>query len=151
MLGGRESVITASIGIAHAEAGTRAEDMLRDSDVAMYGAKERGRARIELFDAEMRRRMLDRLEMEQSLRTAIAAGELRLDYQPIVALDGWRVTAAEALVRWEHPERGLVHPAEFIPLAEETGLDPPPRPVGARPRPAGSWPSGGPAGGPTCG
>ena len=122
MLGGRESVITASIGIAHAEPGTRAEDMLRDSDVAMYGAKERGRSRIELFDAEMRRRMIDRLEMERSLRAAIAAGDLRLDYQPIVALDGWRVTAAEALVRWDHPERGLVHPAEFIPLAEDSGL-----------------------------
>jgi diguanylate cyclase (GGDEF)-like protein len=122
MLGGRETVITASIGIAHAEPGTRAEDMLRDSDVAMYRAKERGRSRIELFDAEMRRRMVDRLEMERSLRTAIAAGELRLDYQPIVTFDDWRVTAAEALVRWEHPERGLVQPDEFIPLAEESGL-----------------------------
>ena len=122
MLGGRETVITASIGIAHAEPGTRAEDMLRDSDVAMYGAKERGRSRIELFDAEMRRRMVDRLEMERSLRAAIANGELRLDYQPIVAFDGWEVTAAEALARWDHPERGPVHPAEFIPLAEESGL-----------------------------
>jgi diguanylate cyclase (GGDEF)-like protein len=122
LLGGRDSIITASIGIAHAEPGTRAEDMLRDSDVAMYGAKERGRSRIELFDAEMRRRMLDRLEMERSLRTAITAGELRLVYQPIVSFDGWRVVAAEALVRWEHPERGLVQPAEFIPLAEESGL-----------------------------
>jgi diguanylate cyclase (GGDEF)-like protein len=122
VLDGRETVITASIGIAHAEPGTRAEDMLRDSDVAMYGAKERGRSRIELFDAEMRRRMVDRLEMERSLRTAIADGELRLDYQPIVGFDGWQVTAAEALVRWDHPERGVVHPAEFIPLAEESGL-----------------------------
>jgi len=121
-LGGRESVITASIGIAHAEVGTRAEDMLRDSDVAMYGAKERGRSRIELFDAEMRRRMIDRLEMERALRSAITAGELRLHYQPIVSFDDWRVTAAEALVRWEHPERGVVDPAEFIPLAEESGL-----------------------------
>jgi diguanylate cyclase (GGDEF)-like protein len=122
LLGGRDSVITASIGIAHAEPGTRAEDMLRDSDVAMYGAKERGRSRIELFDAEMRRRMIDRLEMERSLRAAIAAGDLRLVYQPIVSFDDWRVTAAEALVRWEHPERGVVDPAEFIPLAEESGL-----------------------------
>jgi diguanylate cyclase (GGDEF)-like protein len=122
LLEGRESVITASIGIAHAEPGTRAEDMLRDSDVAMYGAKERGRSRIELFDAEMRRRMIDRLEMERSLRSAITAGELRLDYQPIVCFDDWRVVAAEALVRWDHPERGVVDPAEFIPLAEESGL-----------------------------
>jgi diguanylate cyclase (GGDEF)-like protein len=122
LLGGRESVITASIGIAHAEPGTRAEDMLRDSDVAMYRAKELGRSRIELFDADMRRRMIDRLEMEQSLRRAIAAGELRLDYQPLVSFDGWKVIAAEALVRWNHPERGVVAPAEFIPLAEESGL-----------------------------
>jgi diguanylate cyclase (GGDEF)-like protein len=122
LLGGRETVITASIGIAHAEPGTRAEDMLRDSDVAMYRAKERGRSRIELFDAEMRRRMIDRLEMERSLRAAIGAGELRLDYQPIVAFDDWEVVAAEALVRWEHPERGMVEPADFIPLAEESGL-----------------------------
>ncbi len=122
VLGGRESVITASIGIAHADPGTGAEDMLRDSDVAMYGAKERGRSRIELFDAEMRRRMIDRLEMERSLRAAIAAGDLRLHYQPIVSFNGWEVTAAEALLRWEHPERGGISPAEFIPLAEESGL-----------------------------
>jgi diguanylate cyclase (GGDEF)-like protein len=122
VLGGRETVITASIGIAHAEPGTRGEDMLRDSDVAMYRAKERGRSRIELFDADMRHRMVDRLEMERSLRAAIGGGELRLDYQPIVAFDGWEVIAAEALVRWDHPERGLVEPAEFIPLAEESGL-----------------------------
>jgi diguanylate cyclase (GGDEF)-like protein len=122
VLGGRETVITASIGIAHAEPATKAEDMLRDSDVAMYRAKERGRSRIELFDADMRRRMIDRLEMERSLRAAIGAGELRLDYQPIVAFDSWEVIAAEALVRWDHPERGPVDPAEFIPLAEESGL-----------------------------
>jgi diguanylate cyclase (GGDEF)-like protein len=122
VLDGRETVITASIGIAHAEPGTRAEDILRDSDVAMYRAKERGRARIELFDAELRRRMLARLEMERSLRSAIADGELRLAYQPIVCFDDWRVVAAEALVRWQHPERGVVQPAEFIPLAEDSGL-----------------------------
>jgi diguanylate cyclase (GGDEF)-like protein len=122
LLAGRETVITASIGIAHAEPGSRAEDILRDSDVAMYRAKERGRARIELFDAELRHRMIDRLEMERSLRTAIAAGELHLAYQPIVSFDGWEVVAAEALVRWDHPERGPVEPAEFIPLAEESGL-----------------------------
>jgi EAL domain-containing protein (putative c-di-GMP-specific phosphodiesterase class I) len=123
VLGGRESVITASIGVAHAEPGTRAEDMLRDSDVAMYGAKERGRSRIELFDAEMRRRMIDRLDLERSLRTAIAdASGLRLHYQPIVAFDSWEVNAAEALLRWEHPDRGSISPADFIPIAEESGL-----------------------------
>ena len=122
LLGGRDTVITASIGIAHAERGTRAEDILRDSDVAMYRAKERGRARIELFDAELRHRMLARLEMERTLRSAIGDGGLRLHYQPIVCFDDWRVVAAEALVRWEHPERGMVQPAEFISLAEESGL-----------------------------
>jgi diguanylate cyclase (GGDEF)-like protein len=122
VLGGRGTVITASIGIAHAQPGAAAEDMLRDSDVAMYGAKERGRSRIELFDAEMRRRMIDRLELERSLRSAIANRELCLHYQPIVNFDGWEVTAAEALLRWDHPERGAISPSEFIPLAEESGL-----------------------------
>ena len=150
VLGGRESIITASIGIAHAEPGTRAEDMLRDSDVAMYGAKERGRSHIELFDAEMRRRMMDRLEMEGSLRAAIAAGDLRLDYQPIVSFDDWRVTAAEALVRWDHPERGAGPPGGVHPPGRGQRPHPPPRPVGAdRGLPAG-WPSGGPAAVPTC-
>jgi EAL domain-containing protein (putative c-di-GMP-specific phosphodiesterase class I) len=96
--------------------------MLRDSDVAMYQAKERGRARTELFDSAMRRRMLDRLETEHALRAAIAGGQLRLHYQPIIRLDELRVVAAEALVRWQHPERGMVSPADFIPLAEESGL-----------------------------
>jgi diguanylate cyclase (GGDEF)-like protein len=122
VVGGRETVITASIGIAHAEPHTRAEDMLRDSDVAMYRAKERGRARIELFDAAMRLRMFDRLETEHALRTALARHELRLVYQPIVCLDDGRVVAAEALVRWDHPVRGLISPSEFIPVAEESGL-----------------------------
>ena len=122
VLEGRETVITASIGIAHAEPGTRAEHILRDSDVAMYRAKERGRSRIELFDADMRRRMLARLETERSLGRAIAEGGLRLDYQPIVSLGDHTVSATEALVRWEHPERGVVHPAEFVSLAEESGL-----------------------------
>lgn len=117
-----ETVVTASIGIAHGEPGTGAEEMLRDSDVAMYRAKERGRSRIEIFDAAMRHRMLDRLEMERALRAAMHNGELCLHYQPIVCLDDGRVVAAEALLRWYHPARGMVGPAEFIPVAEESGL-----------------------------
>jgi diguanylate cyclase (GGDEF)-like protein len=121
-LNGRETVITASIGIAQSECSTQAEDMLRDSDVAMYRAKERGRSQAVQFDSAMRLHMLDRLEMERALRGAIAKGELRLHYQPIFRLDELRMGAAEALVRWQHPERGMVSPADFIPLAEESGL-----------------------------
>ncbi len=117
-----ETVVTASIGIAHGEPGIDAEAMLRDSDAAMYRAKERGRSRIEIFDSAMRHRMLERLETERSLRAAMQNGELRLHYQPIVCLDDGRVVAAEALLRWYHPERGMVGPAEFIPVAEESGL-----------------------------
>ncbi|MGQ0521329.1 MAG: putative bifunctional diguanylate cyclase/phosphodiesterase [Actinomycetota bacterium] len=119
---GRESVLTASIGIALAAGGGRAEDVLRDADVAMYRAKERGRDRIEVFDAAIRARLLERLEMEQALRRALQHGELRLHYQPIVRAADNELLGVEALVRWEHPDRGLVAPADFIPLAEESGL-----------------------------
>ncbi|HEX2039798.1 MAG TPA: EAL domain-containing protein [Acidimicrobiales bacterium] len=119
---GRETIITASIGIAIACPETRAEDLLRDADVAMYRAKERGRSRIEVFDEAMRTRMLDRLETEHALRVAIQQGALVLHYQPTVCLTTGRVLSFEALVRWQHPERGLVPPSEFVPLAEDTGL-----------------------------
>ncbi|HET7486922.1 MAG TPA: EAL domain-containing protein [Acidimicrobiales bacterium] len=119
---GRDAVITASIGVAQVSGDVRAEDLLRDADVAMYRAKERGRARIEVFDRTIRARLLERLETEQALRRAIQRDELRLHYQPIVSSADGRLLAVEALVRWEHPERGLVPPAEFIPVAEETGL-----------------------------
>jgi EAL domain-containing protein (putative c-di-GMP-specific phosphodiesterase class I) len=88
----------------------------------MYAAKERGRARYELFDDEMRARVLDRVRRENELRQAVQRDELRLVYQPIVSVADERVLGIEALVRWEHPERGLISPADFIPLAEETGL-----------------------------
>ena len=122
---GRETVITASIGIAHSGRTTmpeRGDELLRDADVAMYRAKERGRARIELFDQDMRTRMLVRLETEHALRRAIGRGEFRLHYQPTMSVANGRVISLEALIRWDHPELGLVSPLDFIPLAEETGL-----------------------------
>ena len=119
---GRDTIITASIGIALACEETRAEDLLRDADVAMYRAKERGRARLEVFDQAMRTRMLRRLEIEHALRRALQEDAFTLHYQPTVHLATGRPISVEALLRWEHPEWGLVMPGEFVPLAEETGL-----------------------------
>ncbi|MBW3668996.1 MAG: EAL domain-containing protein [Actinobacteria bacterium] len=119
---GRDAIITASIGIALAAPDTRAEDLLRDADVAMYRAKERGRARLELFDEAMRTRMLERLEIEHALRRALAHHEFVLHYQPTVSLRTGRIISVEALLRWPDPDRGLVMPDEFIPIAEENGL-----------------------------
>jgi predicted signal transduction protein with EAL and GGDEF domain len=122
LLNGREVTMSASIGIALARAPEVAEDLLRDADAAMYRAKERGRARVEVFDETLRERVLRRLEVEHDLRHAVERGELRTFYQPKVRLDTGEVAGVEALVRWEHPERGLIPPGKFIPLAEETGL-----------------------------
>ena len=119
---GREVVITASIGIAHDSGRRTAEDLLRDSDVAMYRAKELGRSRIELFDETLRVRLTERLETEASLRRAIQRWEFSLHYQPTIDIASGRVVSVEALIRWHHPERGLVAPSEFVHLAEETGL-----------------------------
>jgi diguanylate cyclase (GGDEF)-like protein/PAS domain S-box-containing protein len=124
-LGGVEHFITASVGIAVAKPSVREVDpdsLIRDADAAMYRAKEKGRARCELFDEEMRARAVQRLEMERELRQALEADQLTLQYQPIVALGSGEVTAVEALVRWQHPERGLLQPSEFIPVAEDSGL-----------------------------
>jgi len=125
-MGGAEHFITASLGIAVARP-TSSEpadpDMLiRDADAAMYRAKEHGRARCELFDAEMRARALRRLEVERELRQGIERSELSLAYQPVVSLNSGEITAVEALVRWDHPTRGRLEPGEFIPVAEESGL-----------------------------
>ncbi len=122
-LAGHEIAVTASIGIALAAAGRgRPDELLRDADLAMYRAKARGKARYEIFDASMNARALERLALEADLRRALERGQLRLHYQPQVELATGRIAGAEALARWEHPERGLVPPGEFIPLAEETGL-----------------------------
>ena len=125
-IGGAEHFITASLGIAVARPSPREPadpDMLiRNADAAMYRAKEQGRARCEIFDAEMRARALLRLEVEQELRRGIERQELALYYQPVVALGSGEITGLEALVRWEHPERGKLDPAEFIAVADESGL-----------------------------
>jgi len=123
VLSAGEHFITASIGIAVAEsAGALPEDLLRDADAAMYRAKERGRGRYELFDEVLRKRVLLRLRTENELRRGLEHGELRVVYQPVVELASGTVTAVEALVRWQHPQRGLLDPVEFIPVAEDSGL-----------------------------
>ena len=118
-----EVFLATSVGIAIAR-GTddRAEDLIRDADAAMYRAKERGKGRYEIFDEAMRADAVARLETESALRRALERGELRLHYQPEVDVATGEVRGFEALVRWEHPGRGLLLPAAFIPLAEETGL-----------------------------
>lgn len=120
-LDGHQRVVTASIGIALAQAGTDPEGLLRDADVAMYRAKERGRARFELFDSAMRERSVRWLEIERELRSAIERREFHNLYQPIVDRHN-RTVGFEALVRWTHPQRGLLSPAEFIEVADQSGL-----------------------------
>ena len=122
-INGHEVFTTASIGIAVRAADyDQPEEILRDADTAMYRAKSSGKARYELFDEAMHTRAVTLLRLENDLRRAIERHEFRVHYQPIVSLDTGRVAGFEALVRWAHPERGLVPPGEFIPLAEETGL-----------------------------
>jgi diguanylate cyclase (GGDEF)-like protein/PAS domain S-box-containing protein len=122
VLGSAEHFVTASVGIALARGGERADELVRDADTAMYRAKEGGRARYELFDDELRARAVSRLRMETDLRRALERRELWLEYQPVVSLRDETIVSVEALLRWKHPERGLIPPAEFIPIAEETGL-----------------------------
>jgi diguanylate cyclase (GGDEF)-like protein/PAS domain S-box-containing protein len=118
-----EVVATASIGIVVSGlAYDRAEDLLRDADIAMYRAKAHGRARYELYDATAGNRAQVRLAVEADLRRALQRNELRLVFQPIVELATGRLTGFEALLRWDHPQRGRLEPQEFIPVAEESGL-----------------------------
>ena len=119
----KEHVVTASIGIVLASGADHdAEGLLRDADIAMYRAKQRGPGNWEIFDAALRTRALERVGTERALRHALNAGQLRLHYQPIVSLNSGAINSVEALVRWQHPERGLVPPGEFIPIAEESSL-----------------------------
>jgi diguanylate cyclase (GGDEF)-like protein len=118
-IAGREVFVTASVGIA--ASGGSADSLLRDADVAMYHAKTAGKNRYETFSSEMHGDVSIRLELEASVQTALAQGQFILHYQPIVDLQESCVTGAEALIRWEHPERGLLPPGVFIPLLEETG------------------------------
>ena len=114
---------TSSIGIALSSSGyDKPEDILRDADTAMYRAKENGKARYEVFDHGMHARAVSRLQLESDLRQAVENKEFCVFYQPIVSLQTGRLAGFEALVRWNHPRRGLVSPADFIPVAEETGL-----------------------------
>lgn len=118
-----EIFVTISIGIVLSEIGyERAEDILRDADIAMYDAKGNGRAKFEMFEPAMRVRIVERLEIETDLRRAIDNNELRVYYQVIGSLNTHQVAGFEALVRWQHPEKGIVTPDRFIPIAEETGL-----------------------------
>ncbi|HEX5609304.1 MAG TPA: EAL domain-containing protein [Solirubrobacterales bacterium] len=122
---GVEHFVSASIGVAVARASERqvnAELLIRDADAAMYRAKESGRARCVMFDAEMRAWAMRRLEVERELRHALEREELTLHYQPVVSLQDGEITGLEALVRWKHPQRGLLDPAEFVSVAEDSGL-----------------------------
>ena len=124
---GGEVLATVSIGIALSssgiDAGTEAASrFLQRSGAAMTRAKSAGRARYEMFDRAMHAKAVARLRMETDLRRAVDRGEFELFYQPLITLESGRITELEALVRWRHPERGLVPPLDFIPLAEETGL-----------------------------
>jgi diguanylate cyclase (GGDEF)-like protein/PAS domain S-box-containing protein len=122
-IGSQEIFSTVSIGIAFSSTDyAEAEEALRDADTAMYQAKTAGKARAQIFDDSMHTRALRLLKLENSLRRAVERDEFVLHYQPIVALQDSQVAGFEALVRWQHPERGLVAPYEFIHLAEETGL-----------------------------
>jgi diguanylate cyclase (GGDEF)-like protein/PAS domain S-box-containing protein len=122
-LGENEVYVTASIGIVQSDPGYKnPDDMLRDADIAMYCAKANGRARYEIFDASMRDSIMDRLALESELRGALEREELLLNYQPIVSLETGELVGFEALVRWQHPRRGLLHPPSFIPMAEISGM-----------------------------
>ena len=120
---GHQIVIGASIGIAIAPAdGSNADQLLKNADMALYRAKEEGRSTYRFFEAAMDARMQTRRAMELDLRKALALGEFRLEYQPLMTLANNSISQFEALIRWEHPERGTIPPGEFIPLTEEIGL-----------------------------
>jgi diguanylate cyclase (GGDEF)-like protein/PAS domain S-box-containing protein len=130
LVDGRLVVPTASVGIAVSRTGDAAEAtgsraasaLLRDAGAALHRAKENGQGGWELVDDDLRRRAVDRLDIEESLRLALSRDELRLHLQPIVDLTTGAIVGREALIRWEHPERGLLPPAWFLPVAEESGL-----------------------------
>ncbi|MDA0180952.1 EAL domain-containing protein [Solirubrobacter phytolaccae] len=112
-----------SVGLASShQSGGDGDELIRNADVAMYQAKAKGKARFELFEPQMAAAILRRHDLKEELAKAIEREQMIVQYQPIVALDSGRIVAAEALVRWEHPSRGLIPPGDFVPLAEETGL-----------------------------
>jgi diguanylate cyclase (GGDEF)-like protein/PAS domain S-box-containing protein len=121
-LDGHEVFVGASIGVALAGYDEDVDEVLRNADLAMYRAKATGKNRCEVFEPDMHTAALERMEVENDLRHAVVRNELRLHYQPIVELDTGRLVGVEALLRWEHPTRGLVSPLDFITVAEESGL-----------------------------
>ena len=122
-LEGRDMYVTASVGVALGlDSEATPETLLRDADAAMYRAKERGPGRVEVFDEALRARIMERLDLENGLRRALRGDELRVYYQPQMSASEGRIVGVEALLRWQHPERGLLEPAHFVPLAEETGM-----------------------------
>ena len=122
-LNGHQVFATASIGVILSTIGyNHPSDLLRDADTAMYRAKARGRARHEVFDVVMHQQAVELLRLETDLRQAVENREFQLHYQPIVSLGNNKIVGFEALVRWQHPTRGMIFPTDFIPIAEETGL-----------------------------
>jgi diguanylate cyclase (GGDEF)-like protein/PAS domain S-box-containing protein len=119
---GHEVVPTISVGLAVADRDVTAESLVRDADTAMYAAKQAGRARIEVFSPDLRESALHKLSIEGELRAAVRDGDLAVYYQPVVDLETRAVIAYEALVRWEHPTRGLLLPGDFIEISEEANL-----------------------------
>jgi diguanylate cyclase (GGDEF)-like protein len=122
-VGGHDTTVGASIGIAAARLGTeRADELLRNADVAMYTAKASGKNRVSVFEPTMHAAIVERHALSAELSRSLGQGELAVFYQPIVSLPAARVTGMEALVRWQHPVRGLIGPNDFVHLAEETGM-----------------------------
>jgi diguanylate cyclase (GGDEF)-like protein len=122
-LEGREVFTNASIGVAFGSSEyERGADLLRDADIAMYRAKEKGKGRYEVFDRVMYAEAIARLHLENDLRKALEQQQLQVYYQPIIVVDSLKIKGFEALIRWQHPVKGLISPAQFIPIAEETGL-----------------------------
>ncbi len=123
VLDGHELFVGASIGIAmYPEAGDSVESLIQSADIAMYHVKGRGKNGYQFFSDEMNHKFSTRLSLERELRNALASGQLRVHYQPQVDLNDGRIIGVEALVRWQHPRRGLIEPADFLSVAEETGL-----------------------------
>jgi diguanylate cyclase (GGDEF)-like protein/PAS domain S-box-containing protein len=122
-LGPHQHLVTISAGVVLAARGTStATDLLRDADAAMYRAKAAGKGRVELFDLSMRERLMERIAIESDLRHALDRGEFRMHYQPVISLCDGEIAGVEALLRWEHPQWGLLRPAQFMQVAESTGL-----------------------------
>ncbi|MES3035993.1 MAG: EAL domain-containing protein [Gemmatimonadota bacterium] len=118
----REAFASASIGVAITDGTENGEELLRNADLAMYLAKKRGKARVERFQSHMHAEVVERLDVLSDLRYAIERDELQLEYQPIMDLETGTISGLETLVRWQHPLRGRIAPADFIPIAEQSGL-----------------------------